>query len=305
MKKILCLSILQILILYNIFYGQWYDPQSTQVTVLLEKEDNGKFVTYGTGFLLYNYEKPQNPIVITCAHLLKRSKIFVSINADSTLINEFKRQKLAAIKHKRLWTLEGNKIRCLVSLREKPNRTYITHSTLDIGAFLLSFPFNKVVDDSGNVILKFVNTLSIAKSGIRLKEEAALGDEVYFVGFPFGIGSFGLVEPLVRSGSIAWFSEDYDIFLLDAFSYGGNSGSPVFLKRIISKPSHLSWENASLVGMITGHQGIKIDNVLTQPKPDELKFEKGSIEMNFGLAICVWSDDILKLSQEAMKLSIE
>jgi hypothetical protein len=36
--------------------------------------------------------------------------------------------------------------------------------------------------------------------------------------------------------------------------------------------------------MIIGHQSIKIENILNQPKSDELKFEVTDIDLNIGLA---------------------
>jgi len=300
-------SLLFFFLVTNI-YSQWYDLQSTQVTVLLEKEVNGRMETYGTGFLLYNYDNPNTSIVVTCAHLLKRSTIFVSINADSSLISLVKQQtnNVAVIPAKnRVWLIEGNRIRCPVMLMEEPKKTYVKHDSLDIGAFLINYPFREIKDDSGKVTLKFSDKLSIPKSGIRLRSNASIGDEVYFVGFPFGIGNFDFISPLVRSGSIAWFSNEESIFLLDAFSYGGNSGSPIFLKRILSKPGQIGWDSALLAGMIIGHQSLQLENILTQPDPKKLEFIKSKIDMNLGLARCVWSDDILKIAEEASKLSIE
>ena len=139
---------------------------------------------------------------------------------------------------------------------------------------------------------------------MRFEKDLSLGDEIYFVGFPFGIGAHHRIEPLVRSGSIAWISENSREFLLDAFSFGGNSGSPVFLKRLIgTKPGVLRWEKPFLVGMITGHHSIRLENVLTQPDPSVLKFEKGTINLNLGLARCVWVDDILHIANKAQELN--
>lgn len=304
MKKLII--IIAILILFvNLIYCQWYDPQSTNVTVLLEKEKNGKIEPYGTGFLLWNYDEPANPILITCKHLLGEGTLYVSINADTSLTDILKANKTEQkfiLEGKRNWTLQGNKLRCQVDLHEG---NYLVHDTLDIGAFLIDYPFHELHDDKGETLLKFANTLSIPKSGIEMRKNIDIGEEVYFVGFPFGIGTLDIINPLVRSGSIAWFSNNSTIFLLDAFSYGGNSGSPIFLKRIVAEPGKLEWSLAKLVGMIIGHQEIKLENILTQPDPNELKFEKGEVKINIGLARCIWSDDIVEFAKEAEKLEIE
>jgi len=96
--------------------------------------------------------------------------------------------------------------------------------------------------------------------------------------------------------------KEHDFFLLDALSYGGNSGSPIFQKVIIgSKPGKLDWSDAKLIGMIVGHQSLKIENILNQPNPNELKFEVTDIDLNIGLARCVYSDDIVYTVTELLK----
>lgn len=124
---------------------------------------------------------------------------------------------------------------------------------------------------------------------------------MYFIGFPFGFGTDELIQPIVRSGSIAWLPKNRAEYLIDAFSYGGNSGSPIFRKILFGAiPGKIDWELPKLVGMITGHQNLSLENVLTQPDPSELKFVKGNLDINLGLARCVFMDDIMEL---AAKLS--
>ena len=83
---------------------------------------------------------------------------------------------------------------------------------------------------------------------------------------------FQIPNPLVRKGSIAWKSSKNSEFLLDAFSYGGNSGSPIFTLSDIQNRTYL-------IGMVTGH----------------LPSEKSE---NIGLAKCIWVDDIMKLVEK-------
>jgi hypothetical protein len=79
----------------------------------------------------------------------------------------------------------------------------------------------------------------------------------------------------------------------------------VFLKSVVSTPGDLSWERPYLIGMIIGHQGIKLENILIQPDTAILKFEKGSVETNWGLATCVWADDILEIANMALNLDVK
>jgi len=53
--------------------------------------------------------------------------------------------------------------------------------------------------------------------------------------------------------------------------------------------------------MVVGHQSIKIDNVLNQPNPMELKFEKTDLDLNVGLARCAYVDDIMYTVEQLQK----
>jgi len=296
MKYKLLLVILFILLSPKFLLAQWADPQSLQATVLIEKESGQP---HGTGFLLYNYKNNGSYILVTCSHLIGTHKRFlVRVNADTAIINYLKIQNLPAILLKNIKSVVGQEsVIIIVDLYDTDgSKLFVQDTTLDIAAlYLRNFAVTIKTDTITNTY-KATNMLGIPMSQYTYRKDLALGDEVYFVGFPFGIGTSNLVEPLIRSGSIAWLSKNTKVFLLDAFSFGGNSGSPIFQKIILgAKPGSLEWKPPKLVGMITGHHGLKIDNILTQPNPKELKLEKDSVDLNFGLARCVYLDDILNV----------
>lgn len=268
---------------------KWFDDELIGSIVLLEKFENGRYIPHGTGFLIFNYEESGKPIVVTCAHLLKRKEIYVTVTADSELINlaNEKNKKNFILEHSK-WMLEGNKLRHKVIL--KKGVTYITHpnKSMDIAAIpvWLSAYYGE---------LNVTKTIKIAtNSRNRYKKGVSLGDEVYFVGFPFGIGTEDILEPLVRSGSIAWFSKESKIFLLNAFSNPGNSGSPVFTKR--------SYEisGSFLIGMVIGHIPELIEFPTSKLGCDK---SKTFVPLNIGLAQCVWIDDIMTVVELAKKLN--
>jgi hypothetical protein len=277
---------------FNIAYSQWLDPQLLKSTVLLEKIQNNSFVPHGTGILMYNYNNPSELIVVTCAHLIRDKKqISVRVKPDSNFIKVLSQtgQKQLVINNA---IVIGNTLRFLASLES--DNCFI-HPTLDIAAFRLIIPPAIFVTDTSRTRIEMSKLLGIPKSGLEFRKDLLLGDEVYFIGFPLGYGATNLVEPIVRSGSIAWLPEEENIFLLDAFSFGGNSGSPIFRKRIIgSKVGELSWSGSTLIGMIIGHQSIQIENILNQPNQNELKFEITDIDLNIGLSSCVYIDDIIE-----------
>lgn len=273
MKKRLNVILFTILLTVNAnLYSQWFNPETLQTTVLLEKIENNRFITHGTGILLFNYDNPREFIVVTCAHLLKdKSQISVRVKPDSTFLNVLKGtgQRQVMIENA---IVINNTVRFIAQLGLKDK---FIDSDLDIAAFRLKIPAAFHVTDSTYNQIDMTKLKGIPKSGISLKKELTLGDEVFFIGFPLGYGATEFVEPIIRSGSIAWLPLNENIFLLDALSYGGNSGSPIFRKMIIGvKPGTLEWSPSKLVGMVVGHQSIKLENMLNQPNPSELKFEK-------------------------------
>jgi len=182
---------------------QWLDKQNLQATVLIEKIDsNHNFIPHGTGFLIYNYDKKSSElIVVTCAHLLKgKSEICVRVNPDTSIVGKLSFGKYqGALINNALIT--NNSIRFIVDLKKIPT---FFHPQKDIAAFYFSVPAIYQQKDSITRLLKLVDILSIPKSGIRFKKDLSLGDEAYFIGFPLGYGAAQFVEPIIRSGSIAW-----------------------------------------------------------------------------------------------------
>jgi len=277
-------------------FSQWLDPQSIQATVLIEKIENQNFITHGTGILIYNYENPSEGIVVTCAHLVKNKKeLSVRVKPDSTFLEIFKTSGQNNVFFDNALVI-GNTIRLIADLSKE---NIIINEELDIAAFRLKKPPVFQRADTSGTQISLSKLRWIPESRIDYKKDLSLGDEVYFIGFPLGYGATESVEPIVRSGSIAWLPEKESFFLLDAFSYGGNSGSPIFRKTLISAiPGDLNWTQIKFIGMVVGHKSIKMENILHQPNPDELKFEKSDIDLNIGLAKCVYTDDIMKIVNE-------
>jgi len=83
-------------------------------------------------------------------------------------------------------------------------------------------------------------------------------------------------NPVVRSGITAWVSNSNPYFLIDSFSYGGNSGSPVFARNIGNR-------GPFLIGIVCGHLG------------EELNEQNMSSGGNSGLAKCLFMDDVFTL----------
>lgn len=268
---------------------RWFDDELIGSIILLEKLENKKYVPHGTGFLIWNYDESGKPIVVTCSHLLKGKEIYVAVTADSQLIELAKKKNMNLfILEKSKWILDGNKLRHKVILQE--GVTFVKHPNelIDVAAFpvWLSAKYGD---------FNVTKTIKIpTKSRNRYKKDVSLGDEVYFVGFPLDLGKLSILQPLVRSGSIAWLSDKDHIYILDAFSNPGNSGSPIFTKKNLFNP------NSFLIGMIVGHLQEPI--AVMKSKAGCSKNEV-IIAQNIGLAQCVWIDDIMTVVELAKKLN--
>ena len=292
-KNTISLLLLSLLISFQYSISQptnpWFHGESIASTVLLEKELSGHFVAHGTGFIILPY-KSSNQLIITCEHVLRNKSIFVNLEVNErfrnfvrTLPSKQKQEIIDLLKRELnlLWNVNENFLRIKVDLI-KDSTLFIHPKGLDIGGFKINLPGEYSFGDS---TFKIINARAIGKSRIKLKEKTSLGDDVYFIGFPFGIGSptttpsqlnYSTSSPrhLLRKGTISWISHDYDEFLLDAVSYNGNSGSPLFqISYEADKPPFY------LIGIIIGHLGQD--------------------QINFGLARCLSANEIFKVIELA------
>lgn len=284
MKQI---HILFLLLMSQLLFSQtksYLPDQAVRSVVLLEKKVDSLYIPHGTGFLMLSYDKEKPVTVVTNEHVLRNRYIYVTVPADTALINYMNKNKFKTITLKgQTWEFEGNKIRLEYELI--PDSTFVHDKELDIAAFKINMGNSVELTDTSE--LQISNISSIGISTVKFKKDIPLGTEIYFIGFPFSIGTeYGwnykgyytklfsetIPTPLVREGIVAWTSPNYDLFLLDAFSYSGNSGSPVFTKNDIQNQTYL-------IGIVAGH--------LPSDKSD-----------NVGLARCIWSDKIIELTKK-------
>jgi len=265
----------------------YFSEESLDCTVLLEKKVDSLFIPHGTGYLLYDYTKKSTYNVVTCEHVLRNREIYICLPVDSIFAKKMREHGQSVIDFfGQKWLLSGNKLRARYELI--PNKTFVTDKSLDIGVFSINISNKAFENDTTEV--KVAKIKGIPKSMIITSDKVPLGIDVYFTGFPLMIGTeYGLYvkgftglfsddipNPLVRKGSVAWKSNNNNEFLLDALSYGGNSGSPIFTISDFQNKSYL-------IGMVLGH--------LPSEKSD-----------NIGLARCIWMDDILGLVEKYDKI---
>ncbi|TFH64253.1 MAG: serine protease [Candidatus Zixiibacteriota bacterium] len=107
------------------------------------------------------------------------------------------------------------------------------------------------------------------------------GAEVFYLGFPLGLGAGTTSTPLVRFGHVAQILDDQRTFLIDGFASHGNSGSPVF-----------TIPDGKFVGLI---MGFRPDFITAENKSEHLYLQ---MPYNSGIAVAIKSNEIIKVVME-------
>jgi len=281
MKKIISIFLIIIPIALPAQLSDFNDT-IVKTVVLIEKKVGSKIQPHGTGFILYDYNSALRYIV-TNKHIIgKHKSLYVSLPLKGMISNK------KIILQDDNWEVTNNNIRGKVDLI--PDSTVVFSRNYDLAVFKMEIPSHIVLSDNNDSIS--VERLSIPRSGILKLNQVEVGTDVYFIGFPFHIGTeigyaydttrlFSDIasNPLVRKGLLSWKSERSNEFLIDGFSFGGNSGSPVITK--IDRETGRSY----LIGIVQGHLS-EYDTTLKHS--DYIKY-------NAGLARCISSDQILNL----------
>jgi hypothetical protein len=122
---------------------------------------------------------------------------------------------------------EGNPRAALLQFdpRRRHGRFYVKHPRHDVAAFALTLP------PAAARAISLPTCLEAAEVG-RANPALHAGDEVFFAGFPDVMPFMEGVFPLLRSGRVASYPVGTpavnDLFYIDADTYAGDSGAPVF-----------------------------------------------------------------------------
>jgi hypothetical protein len=163
------------------------------------------------------------------------------------------------------------------------------NKAVDVAVYHLNAPYLK----TENVLNSFIPNDEAVAGKAKLKSiGVSAGDGVFVLGFPMNLAGIQRNYVIVRQGGIARISDLLDgasaSYLVDAFVFPGNSGSPVVLRpEAISITGTPAQSNAFLVGMITAYQPYTDIAYSPQTKRPRISFEENS-----GLAEVLPIDDI-------------
>jgi hypothetical protein len=163
---------------------------------------------------------------------------------------------------------------------ELPIKEWFFHPNkdVDVAAIRLNGEFLK----TEGLLESFFANDQITHNKEQLKTNGvAAGDGVFVLGFPMNMTGIQRNYVIVRQGCIARISEMLDgassSYLVDAFVFPGNSGSPVILRPDITSINGTPAQNkANLIGIVTSYQPYDELAVSPQTKRARVIFEENS-----------------------------
>jgi len=137
---------------------------------------------------------------------------------------------------------------------------------------------------------KPASTVGIPESSLRGVHTLFAGQPVFHYGYELGKALDG-VRPLLRSGVIAGVDTVNGLVVIDAQSFPGSSGSPVFLN-----PTEPLNAGKVFVGVISGY--LPYEKRLRSDQTGEIEMVQNE---NSGLAVIMAADRVWELGRQAME----
>jgi len=190
------------------------------VAFIFVKNEEGKLIANGTGFFV-GVKNPSNPdsfsvYLVTAKHVLYKQNTTDFVDMVFVRLNKKE---------------GGSQISVIPIIAEGKKRNVFTHSDSSVDIAIIPFLPNQEKFD-----FKFLPEDMITTKEAFKKLKICEGSDVFFTGLftpytgserNYPIVRFGRVA-LVTDEKIEWQGKLMDLYLIEAGSYGGNSGSPVF-----------------------------------------------------------------------------
>lgn len=190
------------------------------VSFIFIKDKGGKPVPYGTAFFV-GVKNPSDSNVYSC-YLVTAKHVLYEPNTTVFLDKVFVR----------LNKKKGGSEYVNIPIKaEGDNRTVFTHSDTSVDIAVIPFLPNQERYDFKFITDDMITTKEAYKE-LNIRE----GSDIFFTGLftpytgdekNYPVVRFGRVA-LVTDEKINWQGKRMDLYLIEAGSYGGNSGSPVF-----------------------------------------------------------------------------
>lgn len=215
-------------------------PEEFLKTIVLFRIPNsvGDMVPHGTGVLL-NVRNIY--VLVTCKHIVLDEKSGKKILNLEAVVNR----------------TDGTKsIKNIDSIQKQFGLRWFFHSDSNVDIAVSPVAIEEGKDDIKTFVYQ-----DISKSA-----DINLGDDIFFLGFPLGIGveDFDRISPLVRTGIVSQKMRGNN-YLIDANVYPGSSGSPVFFRPTLAKrnPPNMDlgkMRGIKMIGIVSQSINLGIDN---------------------------------------------
>jgi S1-C subfamily serine protease len=137
-----------------------------------------------------------------------------------------------------------------IQIRDKGRPLWIKHPSADVAVMSINIPQNLKVD--------VVSTNLLATDDMLKKFDVRPGDQIYAVGFPFGVFSNVIGFPIMRSGIISSYPIVPTVtnreITVDFKIFPGNSGGPVFFldkNRVFGDGNYHSQVISFVLGLVS------------------------------------------------------
>jgi len=234
---ILLNALVYLIILVGSANGSGLDPDLKRAIVLIERgettrEGKDTLVAHGTGFIVWHYGDPARRILLTAKHLfVDRDSVFIRFNKRSQYIQE----DGVATKRQVMYLKDEGKV------------LWTAHPDTQVDLAGIALQVDTLID-----------VIAVPFSFFKQVSTVTEGEEVLFLGFPLGLTGLKRNYPIVRTGMVALKTDEgiggEDVFLIDAEVFGGNSGSPVFLRPApLEGADTVKFSPSFFIGIIIGN----------------------------------------------------
>ena len=170
------------------------------------------------------------------------------------------------------------------------------------------FPEDKSIDlavlpvvlDIKSISFQEISISDIATDDVRESAKVAPGYQVVFAGYFYQFPGAKKIQPIVRQGVLAMLPDDPiptvienrrgTVFLVDAHSYHGNSGSPAFVNIGGIHGGSLAGDSYKLLGVVSGYYPEYENGALSNAM-----VLTGAVHDNSGITILVPGDQLKSL----------
>jgi hypothetical protein len=157
-----------------------------------------------------------------------------------------------------------------------------------------------VVLDPTTIYFQHIPDSEILIDGPSESVHIAPGYQVVFAGFFYQFPGVKKIQPIVRQGVMAMIPDELvptviqnkrgSVFLVDAHSYHGNSGSPVFVNTGGMHGNTFMPESYKLIGVVSGYYPEHKDGTLS-----DAAVLTGTVHDNSGITIVVPGEQLKAL----------